>query len=397
MKKRISKILIWAMLFPFFVPLVAEAATQINLTTQVAGILPTANGGTGSASGVNISPYIDATGTSDAITANYTTTQSSTLVDGYSLLLGIATPNATTTPTFAPTLRGVLQTARVVKKFVNNTEVALAIGDLQGDAQLIYDLPNTVWILQNPPITTVPSRMSQITASVASSAVTVSAVSQYLDFRSATLGNGVVSTVLAAPAPLVIPSGATLGCVNAVQCQLVVLETLPTSGVPELAAVNISGGNNLDETTLLTTTTISSGATSASGVYATTGRSSLPFRVIGTFVAAEATAGTWATAPSLVQSAGGQALAAMSSLGYGQTWQTVTRTSGVTYYNTTGRPIFAIFVALAGLSTSCVVNGVTVYNASNGANSAESVSVIIPVGASYSVTATTFQSQSELR
>ena len=393
------------MLFPFFVPLVAEAATQINLTTQVAGILPTANGGTGSASGVNISPYIDATGTSDAITANYTTTPSSTLVDGYSLLLGIATPNATTTPTFAPTLRGVLQTARVVKKFVNNTEVALAIGDLQGDAQLIYDLPNTVWILQNPPITTVPSRMSQITASVASSAVTVSAASQYLDFRSATLGNGAVSTVLAAPAPLVIPSGASLGCVNAASaatCQIIVLETLPTSGVPELAVVNAAGGNNLDETTLLTTTTISSGATSASGVYATTGRSSLPFRVIGTFVAAEATAGTWATSPSLVQGAGGQALASMQSIGYGQTWQTVTMTLNTTYYNTTGKPITVVIglvLASAGSMTP-IVNGFLLPPITNTNAGAQNFAytLTVPVGESYSSAGNTApQSVAELR
>lgn len=93
--------------------------------------------------------YADATGTSDVITANFPDAVS-TLKDGYRLTLGIPSFNATTTPTFAPTLGGILQTARFIHKFTNNVSVPLAIGDLQGDADLRYDLPNTVWILMNP-------------------------------------------------------------------------------------------------------------------------------------------------------------------------------------------------------------------------------------------------------
>jgi len=45
---------------------------------------------------------------------------------------------------------------------------------------------------------------------------------------------------------------------------------------------------------------------------------------------------------------------AASSLGYGQTWQTVTRTSGVTYTNSTGRPIQ--FVAIGNGSGAAQFN-----------------------------------------
>ena len=94
-------------------------------------------------------PYADAGGSPDAITATYTVNDS-TLADGYSLLLDIGTTNATTAPTFAPTLNGVLQTARTIVKYVENAEAALAIGDLNGVAHLVYDLTNTKWVLQNP-------------------------------------------------------------------------------------------------------------------------------------------------------------------------------------------------------------------------------------------------------
>lgn len=93
--------------------------------------------------------YADAGGTADAITAIYTVTYP-VLTDGFRLTVGIATPNATTTPTFAPTLNANAQTARTIVKMVGNAEVALAAGDLQGDADLSYDLTNTLWILMNP-------------------------------------------------------------------------------------------------------------------------------------------------------------------------------------------------------------------------------------------------------
>jgi hypothetical protein len=63
----------------------------------------------------------------------------------------------------------------------------------------------------------------------------------------------------------------------------------------------------------------------------------------------------------LVQGAGGQALSALSSAGFGQTYQSVSRVGGTTYYNTTGKPIKLltqmVFGAGGGVTASIVING----------------------------------------
>ena len=151
-----------------------------------------------------------------------------------------------------------------------------------------------------------------------------------------------------------------------------------------------NGGNNLDETTLLTTTAIAAASNSASTVYSTTARTSLAFRVIGYIESTQATAGTWATAPSTIQGYGGQALSAMSSIGYGQTVQTVTRTSGTTYYNTTGKPIFLscyiTSTASASTTTLSINSGTAFYLVYAVGNHASTGSFIIPINASYVLT-----------
>jgi hypothetical protein len=240
------------------------------------------------------------------------------------------------------------------------------------------------------------TQIQPISASVASSALTITASALTLDFRSTTLSSGTVTTVTGTPASLVVPSTATLGTVNAVQSRLVVI-ALNNAGTIELAVVNISGGNNLDETTLLTTTAIAAASNSASTVYSTTARTSVAYRVIGYIESTQATAGTWATAPSTIQGYGGQALAAMSSLGYGQTWQTVTRTSGTTYYNTTGKPITVCAVAVGNNTLVTVVGGITVANQAALAGLNNVIFSVVPPGVSYVITCPSFQAVSELR
>lgn len=225
-----------------------------------------------------------------------------------------------------------------------------------------------------------------VTASVASNAMTVTLNPCTLDFRSSTLTSGTVNTrTVSAAISVVVSSGSTLGTVSATQSRIVVL-ALDNAGTIELAVVNISGGTNLDETTLISTTAEggAGAADSATVVYSTTARTSLPFRVVGFIQSTQATAGTWATAPSTIQGYGGQALAAMSSLGYGQTWQSVTRTSGTTYYNTTGKPIAMSVVCDVSATYSLTVNGFAVTSsAGNAAGNRSAVSWVIPAGASY--------------
>lgn len=232
-----------------------------------------------------------------------------------------------------------------------------------------------------------------ITASVASSALTVTLNPCALDFRSSTLTSGTVSTrTVSAAISVVVPSTATLGTVSATQSRIVVL-AIDNAGTIELAVVNISGGTNLDETTLISTTAIAAGSNTATVVYSTTARTSLPFRVVGYVESTQATAGTWATAPSTIQGYGGQALAAMSSLGYGQTFQDVSasRAVGTTYYNTTGKPIFVNYISTAFANCTLMIGGVSV-----GSITAP-VSFVVPPSQSYSITTTVLQKWTEIR
>ena len=261
-----------------------------------------------------------------------------------------------------------------------------------GSGQLTdVEYNGTVYVVLDPlaPVITPPNQIQPIIASVGASALTCTLNPTILNFRNTPLTSGTINTRTVSTAiSVVVPSTATLGTVSATQSKLVLL-ALDNAGTVELAVVNIAGGTNLDETTLISTTAISAAATAANVVYSTTARTSLPFRVVGYVESTQATAGTWATAPSTIQGQGGQALAAMSSLGYGQTWQTVTRTSGTTYYNTTGKPI--VFIAaitwVTGLPIYLNINSLTVmtFNINNvTAGSVHSTqAVVIPPNSNY--------------
>lgn len=197
----------------------------------------------------------------------------------------------------------------------------------------------------------VAKQIQPIAAAVAGNALTLTLNPTSLGFRANALNSGAVNTrQVAAALSLTVPSGATLGTVNGQSARLVLL-AIDNAGTVELAVANLAGGVNLDETTLISTAALSAAAGSASTIYSATARANVPFRVVGFIDITETTAGTWAAAPTTIQGGGGQALAALSSLGYGQTWQDVTagRAIGTTYYNTTGRPIL---VQVSALQTS---------------------------------------------
>jgi hypothetical protein len=183
--------------------------------------------------------------------------------------------------------------------------------------------------------------------------------------------------------------------VSAIQSRIVVL-ALDNAGTVELAVVNISGGTNLTETNLISTTAEggAGAADSASTVYSTTARSNLAYRVVGYIESTQSTAGTWATAPSTIQGCGGQALTAMSSLGYGQVWTDITasRALSTTYYNTTGKPISIQVVVFAnnGETTTLTVNGLGIYVLNNytGNDFQGTLTAIVTPSGSYSVAST---------
>lgn len=236
-------------------------------------------------------------------------------------------------------------------------------------------------------------QLLSVGATVAANALTVTLDPTTLVFRSTTLSVGTPTVSQnATQLSLTIPSGATLGTVNAVQSRIIVL-AITVASTMELAVVNQSGGVNLTETGLITTTAISASATSASTIYSTTARTSVPYRVIGYIESTQATAGVWGTSPSTVQSTGGQALNDMSSLGYSQTYQNLTasRVLGTTYYNTTGRPIWVYAWSNSGASgaNTFTINGIAL----NGIYCNATVQIwvswgIVPPNGSYSITMT---------
>lgn len=272
--------------------------------------------------------------------------------------------------------------------------VTLVAGDIPVDGIAVVAYDGTCYQLLNPASSSL-KQIQSIAASVGSNALSLTYNGGTLDFRNATLAVGApVTGVDVSTISLTVPSGATLGTVNAVQAMLA-LVVLYNGGSPALGVVNMSGGVNLDETTLLSTTAISDAADSAAAVYSTNAITNSPFRVVGFINITEATAGAWATAPTLVQGHGGQAMAAMMSLGYGQTWQVfsvgVDRLSGTTYYNTTGRPIIVNVAehsgaGAIGMALSPTVNGIALpYSAANATYSSAYVSFIVPAGSSYRV------------
>lgn len=214
-----------------------------------------------------------------------------------------------------------------------------------------------------------------IAASVAANALTVSLPPEALVFRSATLSSGASTPVQTnTTISLTVPSGATLGTINGIASRLVVL-AIYTGTVVELAIVNIAGGNQLDETNLISTTAISAASDSANVIYSTTARTSVPYRVMGFVDSTQATAGTWATAPSLVQGVGGQAAQHI-----GKILGSVAVTAAGTSVEFTGIPAWVkkITVTFSNVST----NGTGFYQCQVGAGT------FVTTG--YSSTANTF-------
>jgi hypothetical protein len=150
-------------------------------------------------------------------------------------------------------------------------------------------------------------KIQPIDASLAANAMTVTLNPTYLDFRSATLGSGDVNNrILTAAINVVVSSGSTLGTVNGIQSRIAVL-AIDNAGTVELAVVNLAGGNNLDETTRITTVAEggAGAADAANVIYSTTVRTNVPFKVVGFIESTQATAGAWATNPSTIQGMGG--------------------------------------------------------------------------------------------
>lgn len=149
-----------------------------------------------------------------------------------------------------------------------------------------------------------------LSASVAANALTIalkqkdgstnlsSTAPCYIGFRSSTANSGAYNQRSVTGAlSLVVSAGSSLGHSNGV-AQAAYIYALDNAGTVELAITSIP----IEETELNSTTAEggAGAADSASVVYSTTARSSVAFRLIGKIVSSQATAGTWASAMSLV-------------------------------------------------------------------------------------------------
>jgi len=240
-----------------------------------------------------------------------------------------------------------------------------------------------------------PGGLGALSATVAANALTVTLTAALTAFRSSTLNSGAVNTVLPATNPTItVPSGATLGTTNGAPATLAVLLAY-NGGTPVLCIANAQGVGSLSETTLISPTTISAGATSASVIYSASAvGASSPYRFVGYLTITEATAGTWATAPTLVQASGGQAGPLLPTFGADQIMTSVigSRALNTTYTNTTGKPISVeVWVSLASGATLTVVKGgvsaQTYGNANAGSVSFSVFSIVLP-NQTYQISAT---------
>jgi hypothetical protein len=144
--------------------------------------------------------------------------------------------------------------------------------------------------------------LKNISASVASNALTVTLNPCAIDFRSSTLSSGAFLTrTVPSAITLTVSSGSTLGTTSAVESKLAIV-AIDNAGTVELAIVNSKVYGAFDEAVLISTTAEggSGGADSGSVFYSTTARTSVAFKVIGYVTSTQATAGTWATTPSNV-------------------------------------------------------------------------------------------------
>lgn len=232
-------------------------------------------------------------------------------------------------------------------------------------------------------------QIQSISASVAANAMTISASALTLDFRSTTATSGTITTVTGTPANLTVPSNQSFGIATTTVSNRYAVLCFNNAGTLALALSPLLGGVQLDETNFLSpTSTVTNTSTT---IYSTITASNIAYRVIG-FVDVIYVNGTgYSNAPTLVQGVGGEALSAMSSFAYSQTWQSVTRAASTTYYNTTGRPIawrYAMTSSGSGQIVATVSVGGISYNDQWQVTAGYSVGtvVIVPPGASYSFT-----------
>lgn len=355
-----------------------------------------------------------------AMNASITVASSVTTLIGATLSANVIVSGVVTITAFDNVLSGIVKLVKFtgILTLTHNAASLILPGAVNittgaGDQAIFRSLGSGNWecvsylvaaygtIFANVPIV---GNLYSVTCTQGTGALTCGLDANIIRYRSTTLTDGQPTTIFQTGAiSLVVPSGATLGGVTTVSARLILI-AINNAGVTELAIINLAGGNNLDETTLISTTAIDTGADSNNVFYSTSARTNVAFKVVGC-VDAVNTAGAWGS-PTLVQGAGGNALTAMSSLGYGQTLQNVggSRALSTTYYNTTGKVIYALVCASAAsgsIAMTATLNGAGPFQVSISdgiANGNAYAFIPIPPGSySFAMAGGTIKSWVELR
>jgi hypothetical protein len=191
----------------------------------------------------------------------------------------------------------------------------------QGASDSSTKIATTSFVKQYAP----SAKIQTINAVAASNQLTITLNPTYLDFRATPVSSNTVTSInIPSALTLTVPFGVTLGMTGSVSARLVVLAVLNGS-TPQLAVTNLLGGNQLDETNLIST--ITTGATTAAVFSSSivTG----PYRVVGFIDITQATPGTWVSQPTTIQGAGGQALQSITGGG-------ITAGVNMAIFNTSG-------------------------------------------------------------
>lgn len=239
--------------------------TNVSLTTGVTGTLPIGNGGTGQ---TTANPAFNALSplTTKGDLVSYSTVNARLPVgsDGFVL-----------TADSAQTLGVSWAAAAAAPTYVKET----------------YNLGLSVAVAANAVTIALKQADGSTNPSTGSAAVKIG-------FRSSTATSGAhVERSVTAALSTVISSGSTGGTTSGVQ-STVYLYAIDNAGTVELAWSSIV----FDEESLQSTTA-EGGAGAADSInvlYSTTARSNVAIRLIGKFISTQATAGTWASSPTLV-------------------------------------------------------------------------------------------------
>lgn len=218
----------------------------------------------------------------------------------------------------------------------------------------------------------VTNNYPRLSAAVASNALTITLSGGSFSFRSSSLTSGLLTTLAVSSAvTLTIPSGTTIGTSNNDSSRIHIY-AINNAGTIELA---LSGNPGID-TSLVFNTTAISGGTSRDALYSTTARTSVPVVYLGFITAPQATAGTWASAPTQIvvtpQYASPTAQLRLSTgNGHGSTNTTIRRFATIVEDRSAGYFTYADS-ATAGASFTINLGGLYSISYSDGASAASS-------------------------